>query len=162
MNQSPAELFKQLNHSLKKWKTEMNNLKSLKKESNWKNVTIKDNTYDNYLLIIGESARKDYHHAYGYPIDNTPFMSSSLGVLVDGMTSGGRYTIPSLKVMLTYSSKKDWDANYSYDFVSLAKKAGLETYWVSNQGYLSVDDNQYLQLPLQVPILFLLRKWVIT
>lgn len=45
-----------------------------------------------YILIIGESARKDYFHSYGYPIENTPFLDNNFTVKVDGMKSGGTYT----------------------------------------------------------------------
>lgn len=140
VSQAPGNFPRQIQAAFTKWDREIENLKSLKKESRWQNVSLKNDSYDNYLLVIGESARKDYHNAYGYPVDNTPFMSSSVGVLVDGLTSGGVSTVPSLKVMLTYSSKKDWEADYAYNIVNLAKEAGLETYWLSNQGYLGAYD----------------------
>ena len=38
-----------------------------------------------YVLIIGESARKDYFHIYGYPVPNTPFLDSINSSVVNGM-----------------------------------------------------------------------------
>lgn len=53
-----------------------------------------------YVLVVGESARRDYMHAYGYPISNTPFMESK-GTLIEGAVSADDYTIPSIQKMLT-------------------------------------------------------------
>lgn len=51
--------------------------------------------YDDYFLIVGESARRDYFHVYGYPVKNTSFLDSINGVIVNGMESAGTYTIGS-------------------------------------------------------------------
>ncbi|URL02497.1 phosphoethanolamine transferase [Avibacterium sp. 20-126] len=96
--------------------------------------------YDDYILVIGESARKDYHHAYGYPIANTPFLSTAKGTLINGLTAGGTNTIASLKLMFTKPNKKTWEGNYRLNFIDLIKSAGLKTYWLSNQGYLGQYD----------------------
>jgi len=139
-SQAPGDFFRQVEYSIKQWDKEMKNLQALTENSKWQDVSRDESAYDTYLLIIGESARKDYHHAYSYPINNTPFMSSSKGFLVDGLTSGGTSTVPSLKNMLTFTSNKNWDADYNYTFIGLAEKAGFTTYWLSNQGYLGVYD----------------------
>lgn len=115
---------------------ELSMLNSLSIESRWGKSELSEQTkYDDYILIIGESARKDYHHAYGYPIENTPFMSSANGTLIDGFTSGGTNTIASLKLMLTKADTKNWEGNYSLTLIDLIKSAGIKTYWLSNQGY---------------------------
>ncbi|MFK5042009.1 sulfatase-like hydrolase/transferase, partial [Glaesserella parasuis] len=85
-------------------------------------------------------ARKDYHHAYGYPAENTPFMSSANGILIDGLTAGGTNTIASLKLMLTKPDTQKWEGEYSLGMVDLIKSAGIKTYWLSNQGYLGTFD----------------------
>ncbi|VGM95669.1 Putative phosphoethanolamine transferase ybiP [uncultured Avibacterium sp.] len=96
--------------------------------------------YDDYILVIGESARKDYHHAYGYPVANTPFLSTAKGTLIDGLTAGGTNTIASLKLMFTKPNKQTWEGNYRLNFIDLIKSAGIKTYWLSNQGYLGQYD----------------------
>ncbi|MFZ7200414.1 phosphoethanolamine transferase [Avibacterium avium] len=96
--------------------------------------------YDDYILVIGESARKDYHHAYGYPVANTPFLSTAKGTLIDGLTAGGTNTIASLKLMFTKPNKQTWEGNYRLNFIELIKSAGIKTYWLSNQGYLGQYD----------------------
>lgn len=138
--QSPTYFIRELKQNIEKLYNEMGLLASAIKEPSWGDSTLTNSKYDNYILIIGESARRDYLHAYGYPINNTPFMSSTNGILIDGLAAGGPSTVPSLKAMLTYSSKKDWEADYSKTFIDLAKSANVETYWLSNQGYFGTHD----------------------
>lgn len=119
---------------------ELSRLNNLALDSQWGTSTLAESKYDDYVLIIGESARKDYHNAYGYPADNTPFMSTSKGTLIDGFTAGGTNTIASLKLMLTKPDTKTWEGNYALNFVDLIKSAGIKTIWISNQGYLGQFD----------------------
>lgn len=93
-----------------------------------------------YVLIIGESARKDYFHSYGYPVENTPFLDNNFTVKVDGMKSGGTYTIGSLTNMLTVPDKGKWKPRYDRSIIDLAKSAGIRTYWLSNQGMVGKFD----------------------
>lgn len=102
-------------------------------ESAWK-VTSVNPKYKNYVLVIGESNRRDYMHAYGYSVDNTPFMESK-GWLLDGFTAVADYTIPSLQKDLTLT-KKEEAVNYSTNVIDLANLSGFETYWFSNQGHI--------------------------
>ena len=62
----------------------MQKLKQISQSDNWGKSTLENSRYDDYVIVLGESARKDYHHAYGYPIENTPFMSNAKGTLIDG------------------------------------------------------------------------------
>ncbi len=93
-----------------------------------------------FVLVIGESARKDYFHIYGYPIRNTPFLDNVPGVFVDGLTAGGTYTIGSLRLMLTHGIQETWQPRYDFNFVDLAKSAGIDVTWISNQGYIGQYD----------------------
>ncbi|MCU6352332.1 sulfatase-like hydrolase/transferase [Morganella morganii] len=107
LDQSPFSYFKTIINSAQKVKDELVNLNYTKAESTWGESVLTDkSTYDTYVLVIGESARKDYHSAYGYPVINTPFISTEKGLLVDGLTSGGPNTISSLRLMLTHPDKK--------------------------------------------------------
>lgn len=123
-----------------KVKNELARLNSLSIQSEWGQSALIDSKYDDYVLIIGESGRKDYHHAYGYPVENTPFMSNANGVLIDGLTAGGTNTIASLKLMLTKPDTQTWEGNYGLNLIDLIKSAGIKTYWLSNQGYLGEFD----------------------
>ena len=138
--QAPLHFIRTFKESIASVYEEQSILKDSIQEQTWGESILKNSQYDNYILIIGESARRDYHHAYGYPIENTPFMSNADGVLINGLTGGGSSTVPSLKAMLTQSSKTTWDADYSKTFIGLAKSANIKTYWLSNQGYLGTHD----------------------
>ncbi|OBU05260.1 hypothetical protein AYY16_19380 [Morganella psychrotolerans] len=139
-NLSPSIFFKDIANSFLKVNSELNKLNSLNLPSHWGRSELVNSKYKTYILIIGESARKDYHHAYGYPINNTPFMSESNGVLIDGLTSGGTNTVASLRLMLTKPDVDKWEPDYSLSFIDLVKSAGMKTYWVSNQGYIGEFD----------------------
>lgn len=134
---APFKFFQEFYNVSEKVKEELNVLNNLTLESKWGESSLNENAkYDDYILIMGESARKDYHHAYGYPLPNTPFMSSAKGTLIDGLTSGGTNTIASLRLMLTKPDTEKWEADYSLTLIDLIKSAGIKTYWISNQGYL--------------------------
>ncbi|MEG9487654.1 phosphoethanolamine transferase [Mannheimia indoligenes] len=138
---APFKFFQEFYSSGTKVAKELEKLNNLTLESQWGESKLGENAkYDDYVLIMGESARKDYHHAYGYPIPNTPFMSSANGTLVDGLTSGGTNTIASLRLMLTKPDTEKWEANYVLTLIDLIKSAGVKTYWISNQGYLGNYD----------------------
>lgn len=91
--------------------------------------------YRNYVLVIGESARSDYMHAYGFPLPNTPFLSRTKGLLLDGYLSAAELTIFSLQRTLALPNAAH------NNLVSLAKQAGFETVWLSNQGMLGLSEN---------------------
>ena len=137
---SPFKFVQETYTAGMKVKNELDRLNNLTIESEWGTSALTEAKYDDYVLIIGESGRKDYHHAYGYPSENTPFMSSANGVLIDGLTAGGTNTIASLKLMLTKPDTKNWEGNYGLNLVDLIKSAGIKTYWLSNQGYLGEYD----------------------
>lgn len=108
-------------------------LKISSAKNSWpKGEPVKDNK--DYILVIGESARKDYFHLYGYPVANTPFLDSVNSITVDGLKAGGTYTIGSLTNMLTTGNKEKWEPKFDYSLLDLANKSGIETYWISNQG----------------------------
>lgn len=119
---------------------------------------LEQSQYDDYVLIVGESARRDYLHAYGYPIENTPFMSQANGTLVEGLTSGGTNTTSSLRLMLTQADRKKWEPHYELNIVDLMKSAGLKTYWLSNQGFLGKYDTPVTSIAHRSDVVQFLKK----
>ncbi|MFH2497051.1 phosphoethanolamine transferase [Morganella morganii] len=112
----------------------------LKSPDLWNNISAAPK-YKNYILVIGESARMDYHSAYGYNQDTSPFMRTTNGKIHNGLISPAPATSPSLSRMLTLSNDIDSPdaANFSYDIISLVKKSGIHTSWVSNQNIIDVE-----------------------
>ena len=138
IKQSPFAFFNDIYSASSNVKKELSFLRSMDKHNSWSDYAEKVSNlskYTNYVLVIGESARKDYLNAYGYPVNNTPFMSSSNGVLVDGLMAGGISTVESLRLMLTKPNVDLWEPNYKLNVIDLARSAGFKTYWVSNQGF---------------------------
>lgn len=140
LSASPVRLFTATYTATQQVLTELKQLNQLQVESQWGTSELTHSKYDDYVLIIGESARRDYHHAYGYPVENTPFMSNAKGVLVDGLNSAGRNTVTSLRLMLTHPFAEKWEPNYGLTLVDLVKSAGIKTYWLSVQGQLGEYD----------------------
>ena len=137
---------------------EWQKLKKMSQESSWGQSTLENSKYQDYVMILGESARKDYLHAYGYPVNDTPFMSSANGTLIDGMTSAGTNTVASLRLMLTLPDKEKWEPNYDLSLVDLIKSAGLKTYWLSNQGFLGEYDTPVASLASKSDETIFLKK----
>lgn len=106
-------------------------------KNEWGAISATESGYDRYVVVIGESVRADYINALGYPLNNTPFMSSH-GLSVKGLISGGSNTVASLSNMLTRSVGGEPD--YTKNIIDLANGAGFETWWLSNQGFISEVD----------------------
>lgn len=94
--------------------------------------------YKDYVLVIGESVRRDYMHAYGFPLQNTPFMENVKGTVLEGFTATAPNTTPSL--LRTFVVNKGTQMDYANNLITLANMAGFETYWLSNQGYVGQYD----------------------
>lgn len=99
-----------------------------------------------FILVIGESASRDHMSLFSnYERDTTPWLSahknSSEFFLFKNSYACWHQTVPVLERALTelnqYNAKT---FNTSFSILDIAKKAGFDTYWFSNQGYVgSVD-----------------------
>lgn len=110
------------------------------KNSSWEIQEV-NNEYQNYILIIGESMRKDYLSLYGYPLSTTPFLEKSNGIFIDGYISSAGYTAVSLERTLYRYDVKNNITHYSDNIITLAQKAGFKTYWLTNQNMWGIHDN---------------------
>lgn len=115
---------------------------------------------DKIVLVIGESASRDHHSIYGYPLPTTPKLAAfkdSLYIFTDAVGSSTS-TSENLPRILSFMSDRpsieDW---YKYpSMMNLFKRYGYHTVWLSNQertgewsnlsGILSqdADDVRYL------------------
>lgn len=117
------------------WDKKNELLAQAKQPSTWEIISVSPK-YQNYVVVVGESARKDYLNAYGFPLDNTPFLSASNGLLIDGYISTAEFTMLSLPQTLSVSGE-----NHN-NIISLAKQAGFYTAWLSNQGMFGFFSNE--------------------
>lgn len=156
----PFELPEYLYNSSKEVRNELVKIAQETENSNWGKSIIDESKsgYDDYVLIIGESARKDYHNTYGYPLENTPFLSSVNGTFIDGFTAGGMATVPSLRLMLTKCDTKSWEPRYDLNFIDLINSAGIETLWLSNQGFVGKHDSPISQIAKKSKFFYFLKS----
>ncbi|WP_455655804.1 phosphoethanolamine transferase [Phascolarctobacterium sp.] len=94
------------------------------------------------VIVIGESACRDYMNVYGYERDNTPWMTQNRNnenfIFFDNTYSSYKLTNKALIYLLTEKSQyNDKEVYSSLNFVDIAKAAGFKTYWISNQGNIS-------------------------
>ena len=100
--------------------------------------------YQDYVLVIGESVRRDYMSLYGFPVENSKFLKTVKGTVLEGFTAAGANTTVSL--LRTFIQMKGTDFIYENNIISLAKQAGFETFWLSNQGLVSEWDTPIAKL----------------
>lgn len=107
-------------------------------KSDWRVLAVdKTKKYKTYVVVVGESVRKDVLSVYGAKQETTPFLDKVPGEFY-GMYSPSWNTQMSLPRMLALSDNKK--INYGNDAVALAKAGGYKTYWLSNQGRVGAFD----------------------
>ncbi|PQQ36126.1 hypothetical protein C6H68_20715 [Photorhabdus luminescens] len=93
---------------------------------------------DIYILLIGESARRDHMSLYGYEKTTTPTLDTMQKnmLIFNQAISPAPVTILSVPISLSnitlYQLRNK--AHYADNVISLAKDAGFKTTWISNQG----------------------------
>ena len=98
-----------------------------------------------YVLVIGESQNRKHMSAYGYDKDTTPWLSSmkddSRLLLFDHAYSCHVQTVPVLSYALTAKNQyNDMELEQAVSIVDMARAAGYETVWLSNQVRYSAWD----------------------
>ena len=114
--------------------------------------------YKNYVLIIGESARKDYMSTYGFKLPTTPFLDKTNGYINAGYVSAAPATYHSLLNTLHFKPKEKGKKDYSYNIISLAKAAGIKTFWLSNQGTIGKYDTLASRLGIGADFHYFTKK----
>lgn len=96
------------------------------------------------VLVLGESTARQHLGVYGYPRNTTPYLSSIVEELVvyrDIITTYS-HTLQSLSDALTFSPRGAAQSmDEAPDLISVFKRAGLGTYWLSNQNAVGIWDN---------------------
>ncbi len=98
-------------------------------------------------LIIGESAYRNHWSLYGYPVKTTPFVDSLSQVEPKQLSfyngiAAAPFTRNVLRMALSFASPTDMEPFYTEKtLINLAKDAGYETFWISNQGNSGIQDS---------------------
>lgn len=114
--------------------------------------------YKNYVLIIGESARRDYMSTYGFNLPTTPFLDKTKGYINAGYISSAPATYHSLLNTLHFNPKDKGKKDYSYNIITLAKMAGIKTFWLSNQGSIGKYDTLTSRLGISADFHYFTKK----
>lgn len=99
-------------------------------------LVITDNNINEFILIIGESARADNMSIYGYSRPTTPELQkqkSRLKLFTQAI-SGAPYTALAVPLALSADSVLHHDIrNYPDNIINMANQAGFDTWWLSAQ-----------------------------
>jgi len=113
----------------------MNQLATLKDD--WHVTAVKPHQQI-YVVVIGESARRDALGAFGGRWDNTPFASQLNGQFFTHYSAAASSTQKSLGLTLT--QVVGGKPEYQNNIITLANRAGFDTWWLSNQGQIGQFD----------------------
>ena len=99
---------------------------------------------EHYLLILGESVRRDHLQQYGYPRETSPRLAARKDLLTfTDAVSPANQTRRAVKMMLSPATPLDSDAFYTHgSIITMAKEAGFKTQWLSNQGRYGKHDTE--------------------
>lgn len=126
-------------HLIKDYLRQKSEMIAVKNQQSTWEISSVSPKYRNYVVIIGESMRADYLSMYGYPIETTPFLAKTKGLIIDGYISAAPNTQSSLaRTLYLY---KENDTQFQNNIITLAKQAGFKTYWLSNQGFSGEFDS---------------------
>ncbi|QLY69370.1 phosphoethanolamine transferase [Citrobacter freundii] len=107
-------------------------------------ITLTDTGIENYVLIIGESARAVNMGLYGYPRDTTPELIKQKHqlLLFQNAIAPAPVTIMAVPMAMTADSVNAHDPRkYSDNVINISNKAGYDTYWYSRQGKGGAHNN---------------------
>ncbi|PWM76634.1 MAG: hypothetical protein DBY32_10945 [Phascolarctobacterium sp.] len=138
--------FIELFLDVKKYLKETKKYKDLHKER-FQQLTVHPSTPQfanpsTIIMVIGESASRDYMHAFSnYKENTTPWLSSQKDnknfIIFPNIYACKDMTVPVLECVLTERNQYN---NYKFynscSIIDIAKKAGYKTYWFSNQGHI--------------------------
>lgn len=109
-----------------------------------------------YVIVIGESARRDAMGAFGGRWDNTPFASQLNGQFFSQYTSAASSTQKSLG--LTLNQVVNGQPQYQNNIISLANRAGFDTWWLSNQGQIGQFDTPIASIARRAKTVHFLKQ----
>jgi heptose-I-phosphate ethanolaminephosphotransferase len=96
-----------------------------------------------HVVIIGESTNRTHMALYGYKRKTTPNLSSKGNdiYVFKNVMSTGVDTVASLKNVLTFKEPLSEKPFLEGNILQYIKKAGYQTYWISNQVPLGFSEN---------------------
>lgn len=96
--------------------------------------------YDVYVLVIGESLRRDMVGFYGNRYETTPFLDKSPKVYISDYLSTAVNTMLAVPQILALPDAESPRVREGENIVALANSLGYETSWISSQGFSGKHD----------------------
>jgi glucan phosphoethanolaminetransferase (alkaline phosphatase superfamily) len=116
------------------------------------NAAARNDTSEIYVVVIGETSRRENWSLFGYSRATTPRLDGMRNdlILFDHVTSNATTTILSVPLALTRAAPSTRGiARSEKSVVTLLKQAGFETFWISNQERPGVGSNPISQIALE-------------
>ena len=117
---------------------EKNKEERFKRLESLKNILNTNQTDGLYILVMGESLTRAHMSAFGYPKQTTPWLDEKLNkegtVIFKNAYSNHSHTVPSIQY--AFSSQNQYnglDLSKAYSITEIARAAGFDVYWISNQ-----------------------------
>ena len=95
---------------------------------------------DVYIIVIGESVRRDFVGIYNPNFKNSPFLKSIPKIQFNNTLSFAGQTMESLSNTFVLDDTNG-NTYFPNNVVSLSQKADFEVDWISNQGSIGNSDN---------------------
>lgn len=138
-----SELLNIFPHSLHQYRIYHDNQQKMQemlhKKDTWQ-ITHHQPHYQNYVIVMGESASRNYLSAYGYPVKTSPFLEDVNGTKYTQLIAPAAYT--TLSIPRFFSIPNPSEVEYHNNVITLAKKANMQTFWISNQDKLGEHENE--------------------
>lgn len=98
------------------------------------------------VMVVGESALRDHMSLYGYSEPTTPFFDSlyqanPLKLTYYNGIAAANITRNALRLLMSFATPHQMDLFFEHkSLLDMAKDAGYQTLWISDQGHSSLDD----------------------
>ncbi|WP_443744418.1 sulfatase-like hydrolase/transferase, partial [Sutterella sp.] len=113
----------------------------------------------NYIIVMSESLSEKTMGLYGAPFNTTPFMSSIPTKRIEKMVSPSLATAAAVSLFAARPNPQDpLHPHYEDNIITLAKDAGLSTYWVSSQGRMSAYEASISFIADQADVQYFVKK----
>ncbi len=118
---------------------------------------------EHYVLILGESVRRDHLEQYGYERKTSPRLAARDDILIfTNVVSPANQTRRAVKIMLSPATALDLSDYYRKGtLIGLAKEAGFHTAWLSNQGRYGEHDTEVSSIGREADVsVFTNTDWI--
>ncbi len=148
-NRTELRLIHEIPASIQQYKEELAKFEEVRNKVNTGKIkyrATKEGEGEVYVVVIGESLNKNQMQLYGYLRETTPDLNGLLAnnklIKFDNTYSNHTRTMPVLSLSLTEANQLNGREYFSsLSIVDIAKAAGFETHWVTNQVLYGIWDN---------------------